>query len=86
MLVRVESYAGYRADERPVRFQMGERWLAVVEVLDRWYDPDAIYFRVRAEDGALYVLRHREPDDVWTLEAYRSATVKERPGTGQRSE
>ena len=85
MLVRVESYAGYRADERPVRFQMGERWLAVVEVLDRWYDPDAIYFRVRAEDGALYVLRHREPDDVWTLEAYRSGTVKERSGTGQRS-
>ena len=85
-MVRVESYAGYRADERPVRFQMGERWLAIEEVLDRWYDPDAIYFRVRAEDGALYVLRHREPDDVWTLEAYRAATVKERSGTGRRSE
>ncbi len=71
MLVRVEAYAGYKADERPVRFQLGERWLAVEEVLDRWYDPDAIYFRVRAEDGALYVLRHSEPEDVWTLEAYR---------------
>lgn len=69
--LRVESYSGHKADERPLRFQLGDRWLTVEEVLDRWYDPDAIYFRVRAEDGAFYVLRHQETEDVWTLEAYR---------------
>jgi hypothetical protein len=71
MVVRVEAYSGFKADERPLRFQMGERWLAVEEILDRWYDPDATYFRVRADDGSLYILRHRETGDVWTLEAYR---------------
>jgi hypothetical protein len=71
MNVRVESYSGYRAGERPLRFQLGERWLEVEEVLDRWYDPDAVYFRVRASDGALYILRQHEPTDTWTLEAYR---------------
>ncbi len=73
MVIRVESYSGYRDAERPLRFQLGDRWLAVEEVIDRWYDPDAIYFRVRADDGSIYVLRHSEPDDVWTLEAYRRA-------------
>jgi hypothetical protein len=71
VVVRVEGYSGFKTDERPLRFQLGGRWLAVEEVLDRWYDPDAVYFRVRADDGALYVLRHHEGDDVWTLEAYR---------------
>ena len=48
MTVEVESYSGFKADERPLRFRLGERWLAVEEVVDRWYDPDAVYFRVRA--------------------------------------
>jgi len=71
MVVRVEAYSGYKADERPLRFQLGERWLGVVEVLDRWYDPDATYFKVRAEDGDTYILRHAEGSELWTLEAYR---------------
>ena len=74
MVVRVESYSGFKADERPLRLQLGERWLAVEEVIDRWYDPDAVYFKVRAEDGNLYVLRHGDAADLWTLEAYRRGT------------
>jgi len=71
VVVRVESYSGFKADERPVRFDPGRGWLEVLEVTDRWYDPDAVYFRVRASDGAIYILRHAEGDDVWTLESYR---------------
>ncbi|SPF42297.1 conserved hypothetical protein [Candidatus Sulfopaludibacter sp. SbA4] len=66
-----------KADERPLRFRLGDRWYQVEEVLDRWYDPDAIYFRVRADDRDLYVLRHSAPEDVWTLEAYRRAASRE---------
>jgi hypothetical protein len=71
MIVQVESYSGFKADERPLRFRLGERWLAVEEVVDRWYDPDATYFRVRAEDNHLYILRHHQSTDQWTLEAFR---------------
>jgi hypothetical protein len=73
MRIEVEAYSGHKADERPIRFRLGERWLGVEDVVDRWYDPDAIYFRVRAEDGDLYILRHVERSDVWTLEAFRKA-------------
>jgi hypothetical protein len=71
MTVEVESYSGHKADERPMRFRLGDRWLGVVDVSDRWYDPEATYFRVIAEDGATYILRHDERAGVWTLEAFR---------------
>lgn len=71
MNVQVECYSGYKAGERPVRFRLGTNWLAVQDVVDRWYDPDAFYFRLLADDGNLYILRHSGPDNRWTIEAYR---------------
>jgi hypothetical protein len=70
--LRVECYSGYRADERPVRFTLGTRTFEVTEVEDRWYSPEASYFRVRADDGNFYVLRHDETQDAWTLDAFRA--------------
>jgi hypothetical protein len=73
--VRVECYAGYKADQRPLRFTLGEREYRVEEVVDQWYSPEATWFRVRADDGNLYVLRHSEDplEDLWTLESFRRA-------------
>lgn len=71
--ISVECYAGYRANERPLRFSLHGREFQVADVEDRWYSPDAIYFRVRADDGNFYVLRHDEGRDVWTLDAFRAS-------------
>jgi len=71
--ISVECYAGHRADERPMRFTLRGRPYEVLEVDDQWYSPDARYFRVRADDGNLYVLRHNERQDTWTLDAFRAA-------------
>jgi hypothetical protein len=70
--IRVECYAGYRGDERPVRFTLGERTYEVQDIEDQWYSPAAIYFRVKADDGNIYVLRHDEMQDQWTLEGFRA--------------
>jgi hypothetical protein len=75
--MRVECYAGYRADQRPIRFILRGHIFEIKEVQDRWYSPGAVYFRVRAEDGDYFVLRHDEAQDVWSLDAFRSA--RERP-------
>jgi hypothetical protein len=72
--VEVECYAGYRADERPVRFKLGEQTLEIEEVEDRWYSPGETYFRVRVAGGDRYVLRQVDALDVWTLEGYRSVS------------
>ncbi len=69
--IRVECYAGYKADQRPLRFSLGGNTLEVLDVQDQWYSPHAVFFRVIAADRNTYVLRHDEIGDVWTLEAFR---------------
>lgn len=71
MRVQVQCYAGRKADERPVRFTLGEREYMVEEVLDQWYGPDDTFFKVRADDGNLYILRHDASQDEWSLESFR---------------
>lgn len=76
MKIEVESYSGYRADERPVRFVLSGREYEVVEVEDRWHSPKAMFFRVIARDGNRYVLRHDEAQDEWSLEAFRGEPLR----------
>jgi len=80
--IHVKCYAGYRADERPLRFELRGRQFEVADVEDRWYSPDATYFRVRADDGNFYVLRHDAGQDAWTLDAFRAAPPKQEPIRG----
>jgi hypothetical protein len=70
MRVKVEAYAGHTANERPLRFTLGERSLAVVDVLDRWYGETERFFRVRADDGDVYVLKYSDREDCWELVSF----------------
>ena len=71
MRIQVQCYAARKADERPIRFQLGDRDFMVEEVLDQWYGPDDEFFKVRADDGNLYILRHQRLEDKWLLESFR---------------
>jgi hypothetical protein len=73
MKVRVRCYAGRKTDERPVRFQIGERDYMIKEIVDQWYGPDDTFFKVRADDGNLYILSRRTSpvEEDWRLEAFR---------------
>jgi len=74
-LVRVECYAGYKGDERPVRIFLDGGRIEVACVEDRWYSPGSTYFRVLLTTGERYVLRRQEAQDVWTLEAFRAVSA-----------
>jgi hypothetical protein len=76
MTLRVECYSGRRADERPIRFWMDEGSYFVEEIIDQWYGQDPAFFKVRADDGNQYILRHDTSPgiDVWSLEAFRRAS------------
>lgn len=74
MTLHVECYAGYRADERPLRFRSqakDSRTFEVLEILDQWYGVGYRCFRIRADDGNLYILRHDEKKDEWVLDSFR---------------
>ncbi len=70
--IKVICYAGYKGEETPRRFFLKERQIDVVEVVDRWIAPDHRYFKVRGDDGALYILRHDIAADLWELTLYDS--------------
>lgn len=69
--VVVDCYAGYRGEETPRRFRLGSRTVEVAEVLDRWLDPEHRYFKLRGDDGDLYILRHDAESDAWEMTLYR---------------
>jgi hypothetical protein len=71
--MRVQCYSGYRPDERPLRFVFHGHEYEVQDLDGQWYSPDATYFRVRAQDGNYYVLRHDIGQDSWTLDGFRAA-------------
>lgn len=75
-IVRVQCYSGHKAEERPLRILFEGQTLEIEEIEDRWYSPGATYFRVLAEGGDRYVLRHDDVQDVWSLTAFRAAAKR----------
>ncbi|NOR41259.1 MAG: hypothetical protein GQ537_08625 [Gammaproteobacteria bacterium] len=75
--VRVECYAGHRADEEPRRFFIGEREIKINEIIDRWLDPGHRYFKVRGDDGGIYILRHDVDRDTWEMTLFDSGTYED---------
>ncbi len=67
ILLQVQTYSGHRADERPTSFTIGARTFQVKELIDRWYGPDHEYFKLIADDGNLYIIRHDRGNDQWEL-------------------
>ncbi len=72
--IRVECYAGHPGEEVPRRFFLGKRRVEIVDVLDRWLDPEHRYFKVRGDDGGVYILRHDMPRAVWEMTLFDSGT------------
>ncbi len=74
-LEHVECHSGYKANERPLSFTLDDRKFAVKELLDQWCGIDYTYFKVRADDDNIYILKYDERKDEWSLEFFK---VKEK--------
>src|SRR5262245_53807062 len=67
--IHVTAYSGYKSNERPREFTVDKDLYEIAEVEDRWYEPDAMYFRVRTTEGKRFILRYTESEDEWTLQS-----------------
>ncbi len=59
--------------ESPVCFGWQGRMREVVDRIDAWQGEDHRYFRVRADDRCVYILRHDLRADRWELTFFRVA-------------
>ena len=75
--LHVECYAAYKAEHRPTRFRIDAHEYRVVELVDQWYGPEDAWYKVRADDENIYILRHQTcvPDGAWELVSFRKATL-----------
>jgi hypothetical protein len=80
MKLEVDCYSGRMGDERPIRFRLDGHEYLVEEIVDQWYGPQDIFFKIHADDSNLYILRRETPtpDGSWHLESFRQ--LKRGPG------
>lgn len=67
IFVQVQAYADHEGGEQPASFTLLDRVFQVRAIIDQWYGTDHLYFKVRADDGNLYLLRHDLEGDEWEL-------------------
>jgi hypothetical protein len=72
LTVGVECYAGHRGEQTPRTLILGDRRIAVVEVVDAWLAPDDRYFKLRGDDGNTYLVRNDERSSTWELTMFRA--------------
>ncbi len=57
----------------PRQFRLDGREIEVIDNLDQWHGPHYRYFKVKGNDGNLYILRLDEVHMVWELTMFQSA-------------
>ncbi|MCU0563087.1 MAG: hypothetical protein MUE48_03940 [Desulfobacterales bacterium] len=75
MDVQVDCIAGPTGEPEPARMRLGGTEIAVDGVVDRWLAAGHRYFKVRAADGGIYVLRHDTAAGSWRMSFFQAAVV-----------
>jgi hypothetical protein len=72
MNLQVETYPGHASAEMIRRFYLGGRAVEVIENLDQWHGLDYRYFKIKADDGNIFILRFDETRAEWDLTMFQS--------------
>jgi hypothetical protein len=65
----VECHSGTAYGERPTALHWEGERLLVEEIEARWRFPEGRRFRVRVDDGRVFMLDYVEPRDEWRISA-----------------
>ena len=71
-MLKVECYSGNMPNEGPIAFTLMDRQFKVNDVIDRWYGEGVIYFKVKADDDNIYLLKYSISQDHWDLILYQN--------------
>ncbi len=69
--IDVVCYAGYRGEERPRAFVLGEERIEVASIIREWTEEGEKdrtrrrFFRIKGSDGFNYTLYHDEEKSAW---------------------
>lgn len=77
MQIHVKTDIGYRGVEVLRRFGLDGREVEVIENVDQWQGRDYRYFKVKGDDGNLYILHLDEGRAEWSLTLFQSARAED---------
>jgi len=75
MDIDVDCIDGSTGEPEPAQMRLGETDIAVDGVVDRWLAAGHRYFKVRAADGGIYILRHDTSAGRWQMSFFQAADV-----------
>ena len=71
-MFKVECYTGSKLQENPVAFILRDSRYKVEEIIDRWYGEGSSYFKVKADDENIYLLKYYKRTDHWEWVFYQN--------------
>ena len=71
-MLKVECYSASKLNERPVAFSLSNSRYKVEEIIDRWYGEGSRYFKIKADDDNIYLLKYDERKDRWEWVFYQN--------------
>ena len=71
-MFKVECYTSSKLNERPVAFVLSNSRYKVEEIIDRWYGEGSRYFKIKADDDNIYLLKYDERADRWEWVFYQN--------------
>jgi hypothetical protein len=71
-MLKVECYTGSQSQQSPVAFILRDSRYKVEEIIDRWYEEGASYFKVKADDGNIYLLKFDKRSSHWEWVFYQN--------------
>ena len=71
-MLKVECYTSSKLNERPVAFSLSNSHYKVEEIIDRWYGEGSRYFKIKADDENIYLLKYDERMDRWEWVFYQN--------------
>lgn len=77
MQVQVECHPGHQGEQEPLAFTLGARRFEVEDLLDRWFGRTDRHYKVRVDDGRVFILRHDARSGEWEIAALVGSRVSE---------
>jgi len=75
MIVSVECEPAHNGEATPRFFTLGDRRIAIADILDRWLGDEYDYYKIRDPNGDTFILRRDTDDRTWEIWMYQRAGV-----------
>lgn len=73
-MLKVECYTDSKSQESPIAFVLRERRYLVEEIVDRWFGEGSSYYKVKADDQNVYLLKYDKRLSRWEWVFYQNPT------------